>query len=211
MPPAQNFRKSRVGLFIDGPNLYATARALDLDIDYRRLLDYFKERYDLLRAFYYTALIGDQDFSPIRPLLDWLQYNGFSVVTKPAREFSDDSGRRKVRSDILVELVVDALELAPHLDRMILFSGNGDFRRLVDFVQRRGVRVAVVSTLHSQPPIASDELRRTADEFIDLNDLRKFIGRGEDYPPNDHFDDEQEGDTVHEEEDEDEDEEKEDY
>ena len=170
-------QSDKIALFIDGPNLYAAAKALGFDIDYRRLLQEFQGRGTLLRAYYYTAVIEDQEFSSIRPLIDWLGYNGFSVVTKATKEFFDASGRRKVKGSMDVELAVDAMELAQHVDQIVLFSGDGDFRSLVEAVQRRGVRVTVVSTIATQPPMIADELRRQADVFTDLKELQSLIGR----------------------------------
>jgi uncharacterized LabA/DUF88 family protein len=168
---------SKIALFIDGPNLYATAKTLGFDVDYKRMLREFQSRGALLRAFYYTAVIEDQEFSSIRPLIDWLDYNGYTVVTKATKEFIDASGRRKVKGNMDVELAVDAMELAGHIDQMVLFSGDGNFRSLVEAVQRRGVRVTVISTISSQPPMIADELRRQADVFIDLVELRSKVGR----------------------------------
>ena len=167
----------RIALFIDGANLYSASKSLGFDIDYKKLLDEFRKRGLLTRAYYYTALVEDQDYSPIRPLVDWLDYNGFSLVTKTAREYTDAQGRRRWRGDMDIEIAVDMMEMAPHLDHMVLFSGDGDFRRLVQAVQQKGVRVTVVSTMKSQPPMASDDLRRQADAFVDLADLSSIIGR----------------------------------
>jgi len=167
----------RIALFIDGANLYATAKSLGFDIDYKRLLREFQSKGRLIRAFYYTALIEDQEYSSIRPLIDWLDYNGYAVVTKPTKEFVDSLGRRKVKGNMDIELAVDAMEMAEHIDHMVLFSGDGDFRSLVEAVQRRGVRVSVISTITTQPPMIADELRRQADEFIDLIHLVSKIGR----------------------------------
>ncbi|HEV2572682.1 MAG TPA: NYN domain-containing protein [Beijerinckiaceae bacterium] len=167
----------RIALFIDGANLYATAKTLGFDIDYKKLLKEFQTRGRLIRAFYYTALVEDQEYSSIRPLIDWLDYNGFSVVTKPTKEFVDSLGRRKVKGNMDIELAVDAMEMAGFIDHMILFSGDGDFRSLVEAVQRRGVRVSVVSTVTTHPPMVADELRRQADEFIDLLSLAQKVGR----------------------------------
>ena len=168
---------NKIALFIDGANLYATCKTLGFDIDYKRLLKEFQSRGTLLRAFYYTAIIEDQEYSSIRPLIDWLDYNGYTVVTKATKEFIDASGRRKVKGNMDIELAVDAMELAEHVDQIVLFSGDGDFRSLVEAVQRRGVRVTVVSTISSQPPMIADELRRQADVFTDLIELRAKIGR----------------------------------
>ena len=167
----------RIALFIDGANLHATAKALGFDIDYKRLLKEFQGRGTLVRAYYYTAVIEDQEFSSIRPLIDWLDYNGFTVVTKATKEFFDANGRRKVKGSMDIELAVDAMQLAEHVDQIVLFSGDGDFRPLVEAVQRRGVCVTVVSTISSQPPMIADELRRQTDAFIDLAVLQPRIGR----------------------------------
>ena len=167
----------RVALFIDGANLYSTARGLGFDIDFRRLLDLFQKNSHLIRAYYYTALAEDQEYSSVRPLIDWLDYNGYTVVTKPTKEFTDAAGRRKVKGNMDMELAIDAMELAPRVDHIVLFSGDGDFRPLVESLQRQGVRVSVVSTIRSQPPMIADELRRQADNFIELDALREVIGR----------------------------------
>lgn len=167
----------RIALFIDGANLYATAKSVGFDIDYRRLLREFQSKGRLVRAFYYTALVEDQEYSSIRPLIDWLDYNGYAVVTKPAKEFIDSAGRRKIKGNMDIELAVNAMEMAKHIDHMVLFSGDGDFRSLVEAVQRKGVRVTVISTVSTQPPMIADELRRQADEFTDIVTLMSRIGR----------------------------------
>ncbi len=167
----------RLALFIDGANLYAASRTLGFDVDYRNLLTYFHGQGYLVRAYYYTALLETEEYSPLRPLVDWLGYNGYSVVTKPAREFTDSSGRRRVKGNIDVELAVDMLDIAPRIDHAVLFSGDGDFRRLVEAVQRLGCKVTVVSTIRTQPSMISDELRRQADGFVDLMDMAEDITR----------------------------------
>jgi uncharacterized LabA/DUF88 family protein len=167
----------RVALFIDGSNLYATAKSLAFDIDYRRLLGWFRKRSRLVRAIYYTALMEDAEYSPVRPLIDWLDYNGFTVVTKPAREFTDSLGRRKIKGNMDIEIAVDMMKLAENLDHIVLFSGDGDFRSLVEAVQARGRKVSVISTLNTRPPMVADDLRRQADQFIDILDLKSEIGR----------------------------------
>ncbi|WP_082646231.1 NYN domain-containing protein [Bradyrhizobium valentinum] len=170
-------KSNRIALFIDGANLHATARTLGFDIDFKRLLKEFEGRDSLLRAFYYTAVIEDQEYSSLRPLTDWLSYNGYTVVTKAVKEFTDAGGRRKVKGSMHVELAVDAMDLADQIDQMVLFSGDGDFRALVEAVQRRGVRVTVISTISSQPPMIADELRRQADVFTDLVELQSSLAR----------------------------------
>src|SRR6201747_338817 len=169
--------REKVVLFIDGANLYATSKAIGIDIDYRRLLAEFQSKAYLLRAYYYTALVEDQEYSSIRPLIDWLDYNGFTVVTKPAKEFTDASGRRKIKGNMDIELTVDALEMAPYFDHLVLFSGDGDFTALVAALQRKGKRVTVVSTLTTPTPMIADDLRRQADFFLDIVDLAKTVGR----------------------------------
>ncbi len=169
--------QERIALFIDGANLYASAKSLGFDIDYKRLLKEFQTKGRLIRAFYYTALVEDQEYSSIRPLVDWLDYNGYAVVTKPTKEFVDSTGRRKVKGNMDIELAVTAMEMADRIDHMVLFSGDGDFRSLVEAVQRKGVRVSVVSTVATQPSMVADELRRQADEFVDLTALMPRIGR----------------------------------
>ncbi len=165
------YQDERLAIFIDGSNLYSTARTLGLEIDYRRLKQYFQGKARLIRAFYYTAVVEDQDYSPIRPLIDWLDYNGYTVVTKPLKEFTDENGRRRFKGNMDIEIAVDMVNLAEHVDHIVLFSGDGDFRRLIESVQRRGVRVTVISSTHTQPSMIADELRRQADCFIDLKDL----------------------------------------
>jgi uncharacterized LabA/DUF88 family protein len=160
-------------IFIDGANVYSTVKSLGFEIDYKRLLNEFRSRGSLLRSFYYTAVFEDSERPSLQPLLDWLAYNGFTVITKTGKEFIDQNGRPKIKSNVNVELAIDAMEIAPRIDQMVLFSGNGDLRSLVQAVQRRGVRVVVVSST----PTAAQELRRQADEFIDINDLRDKIGR----------------------------------
>jgi uncharacterized LabA/DUF88 family protein len=175
-------KSDRIALFIDGANLHATARTLGFDIDFKRLLKEFEGRGSLLRAFYYTAVIEDLEYSSLRPLTDWLSYNGYTVVTKAVKEFTDASGRRKVKANMNIELTIDAMDLADQIDQMVLFSGNGDFRSLVEAVQRRGVRVTVISTISSQPPMIADELRRQADVFTDLAELQSKLGRDPERP-----------------------------
>src|SRR5919198_6344326 len=172
------YQNERLALFIDGANLYATAKALGFDIDYKRLLALFRQKGQLVRALYYTALAEDQEYSSIRPLIDWLDYNGYTMVTKPTKEFTDAMGRRKIKGNMDIELAIDVLEMAEHLDHVVLFSGDGDFRRLVEAVQRKGLRVSVISTIKSAPPMVADELRRQADEFIELAELAPRIARG---------------------------------
>jgi uncharacterized LabA/DUF88 family protein len=177
------YKEDRSAIFIDGANLYGAARSLGFEIDYKKLLKWGASKGRLVRAFYYTALIEDQEYSPIRPLVDWLDYNGYTMVTKPTKEFTDATGRRKIKGNMDIELAIDVMEMAQYLDHIVLFSGDGDFRRLVEAVQRKGVRVTVVSTIRSQPPVIADELRRQADAFLDLQDLAPQIMRAHQREP----------------------------
>jgi uncharacterized LabA/DUF88 family protein len=182
------YPEERLALFIDGSNLYATARALSMEIDYKALRSFFSKQGRLMRAFYYTAILEDQEYSPLRPLIDWLDYNGFTLVTKPVKEFTDEQGRRKIKGNMDIEIAVDMLNISENIDHIVLFSGDGDFRRLIEAVQRRGVRVSVISSNKTQPSMIADELRRQADQFIDLMELENTFGRiikNSDMPEND--------------------------
>ena len=169
--------REKIALFIDGANLYAASKSLGFDIDYRKLLKAFQKRGYLLRAYYYTALIEDQEYSSIRPLIDWLDYNGYKVITKPAKEFTDSLGRRKIKGNMDIELAIDAMEQSGVVDHLVIFSGDGDFTTLVEALQRKGRKVSVVSTMATQPPMIADDLRRQADHFIDLTTLKAEVGR----------------------------------
>jgi len=179
------YPNERVALFVDGANLYAAAKSLGFDIDYGNLLNIFREQSHLVRALYYTAIIEDQEYSSIRPLVDWLDYNGYTMVTKPTKEFVDATGRRKIKGNMDIELAVDVMHMAQYLDHVVILSGDGDFRYLVEAVQNMGKRVTVISTLKTKPPMISDELRRQADAFVDLMDLKDKIGRSGGRPQRD--------------------------
>ncbi len=172
----------RTALFIDGANLYSASRNLGFDVDYRNLLQYFRRQTNVLRAYYYAAVLETEEYSPLKPLTDWLAYNGYTLVTKPAREFTDAAGRRRVKGNMDIELAIDMLELVDRIDHAVLFSGDSDFRRLVEAVQRRGVRVSVISSMRTTPPMAADELRRQADQFIELAEIAPEFTRRQTEP-----------------------------
>lgn len=172
----------RTALFIDGANLYSASRNLGFDVDYRNLLEFFRRKAHVIRAYYYSAVLETEEYSPLKPLTDWLAYNGYSLVTKPAKEFTDSAGRRRVKGNMDIEVAVDMLELAPRLDHAVLFSGDSDFRRLVEAVQRKGVRVSVVSSIRTTPPMVADELRRQADQFLELADIAAEFTRRQTEP-----------------------------
>ncbi|MDE2006293.1 MAG: NYN domain-containing protein [Rhodospirillales bacterium] len=181
-PPSFFRPDERTALFIDGANLYSASRNLGFDVDYRNMLEYFRSQARVLRAYYYSALLETEDYSPLKPLTDWLAYNGYTLVTKAAREYTDATGRRRVKGNMEIEVAVDMLDLAPHIDHAVLFSGDADFRRLVDAVQRKGVRVSVVSSIRTTPPMVADELRRQADQFLELADIAPQFTRRQTEP-----------------------------
>ena len=168
----------KTALFIDGSNFYAAAKGLNLDIDFARMRAYFAKDTNLIRAYYYTAIPEDQEFSSLRPLVDWLDYNGYAVVSKLTREFIDEeTGKRRLKGNMDMELALDMLKLAPHIDHAVLFSGDGDFCRLLEDVQALGVRTTVVSTNKTTPPMVADQLRRMADIYIDMVDIAPDISK----------------------------------
>jgi len=167
----------KIAIFIDGQNLSATCHALGLEMDFKRLLQVFSEQGRLVRASLYTTMFGDHEDNPVKPLMDWLQYNGYRIVTKTVHETTDSSGRRKTRGSMHVELACDVMDMVETLDRVYLFSGDGDYRALVAAVQRKGVRVSVVSSLKTPTPMIADALRRQADEFIELDTLADRVAR----------------------------------
>lgn len=170
-------KSDKAALFIDGANLYLTSRSVGFDVDFRKLLAYFKIKTRLIRAFYFTAIPEEGEHAVIRPLIDWLEYNSYSIISKPAKEFTDAYGRRKIKGNMVVDIAVQAMQIAPYIDHIILFSGDGDLRCLVEAVQKKGVFVTVVSSIASHPPVLADELRRQANEFIELASLKSELGR----------------------------------
>jgi len=168
---------TRTALFIDGASLLAAARTLGGHIDFRRLLSEFESGGPVIRAFCYSEIVEGHDYPTDGSVLSWLGYNGYTVVSKPTRELVDASGRRMLKGSIGVELAVDAMQLTEFIDHMVLFSGNDDFRPLVRAIQRRGVRVTVVSTIPTEPAMIVEGLRRQADVFIELAQLMPAIGR----------------------------------
>lgn len=173
----------RVGVLIDGVNLHGATRSLGFDVDYKRLLKVFRQNCRLVRAIYFAAVQDEADHQRARPLVDWLSYNGFSIVTKRLKVYTDDAGWRRVRGDVSIEVAVVAMQLADHLDHIILFCSDGDLRCLVAALQQMGKRVSVVSTVKTHPAMIADDLRRQADHFIDLDVLKPLIERKSLEPP----------------------------
>lgn len=171
------YKDENLALFIDGPNFYATARALHFDVDYKRLLEFFQSKGRLLRASYFTPLAETDDHIAIRPLVDWMQYNGWNVVTKPAKVFEGEDGRQRLKGNTDIDLVVEAIKLAPSISHAVLFTGSRDFTPLVRILQELGTRVTVISSFRTETPMISDDLRRQADIFIELDSMRDSICR----------------------------------
>ena len=160
----------RVAVFIDGQSLYSASRAIGMEVDYAKLLPALApaQQSHLVRAMYYTPVDEDADgYASVVPLTDWLDYNGYCVVTKPGRMSS---------TRMTVDIAIDAIALAPRLDAMILISGDADLAPAVEAVQRHGVSVTVVSTIKVEGAIA-DRLRRAADAFVELETLRSAVAR----------------------------------
>lgn len=171
-------RKSdRTALFIDGASLHHAARNLGFEVDFRSLRTLFEENTDFQRAYYYAAMPETDDYSPLKPLTDWLAYNGYYLITKPAREFTDGTGRRRVKGNMDVELTADLLLQAPRLDHAVIISGDSDLRRAVEAAQGLGTRVSVISSLRTSPPMIGDDLRRQTDTFIELADVAYYFTR----------------------------------
>lgn len=171
------YPEERIAIFVDGANFYTTCKTLDFDVDYKKMLQLFQEKGRLVGARYYTAILEHEDYSPIRPLVDWLNYNGYQVITKPAKSYTDREGRSKIKGNMDVELALDMVELAEHVDHIILCSGDGDFRAAVEVCQRKGTRVSVLSSMRTKPSMLADELRRQANHVIELSDMENLIGR----------------------------------
>jgi uncharacterized LabA/DUF88 family protein len=166
----------KTALFIDGAHLYFAARALGFDIDYKKLLTEFQRQGSILRAFYYAAMVETSDYVSIRRLTDWLAYNGFTVRTAPHTASREVAGRRGTNRALRVQMAVDAMEIADHVDNIVLFAGDGDFYPLIAYLGRRGIHTAVASTLRTNPPMIDGGLRRQSHEFIELESLRPLIG-----------------------------------
>lgn len=148
----------KVAIFFDMSNLYFAARDLGVRIDYTKLLDFLLNGRRLYRAYAYMA-VAPEDSTAI-PFLTWLRRNGFRVVTKPLKRFSDGT----TKGDLDMELAVDLLSQAPYIDVAVIVSGDGDFTYLVDRAQRLGLRVEIAST----PRYTAIELLEIADRYVDL-------------------------------------------
>lgn len=163
----------RVSFFIEGANFYAAAKTGNVTVDYRKLLSHFEDNSIFKRAYYYTAVAEDQEYNSIKPLLDFLEYNGYSLVTKPLKEFIDGQGRRKTKGSLDVEMTVDMLNACKFSDHIVLFSGDSDFLPVIQEMKRNGIRVTVVSHMET----VADDIRRAADRFVNLMHVAPLIGR----------------------------------
>ncbi|MXV44083.1 NYN domain-containing protein [Saccharibacter sp. 17.LH.SD] len=174
-------KNDRTSLFINGASLHHAARNLGFEVDFLALRALFEQHSSFQRAFYYAAMPETEDYSPLRPLTDWLAYNGYHLVTKTAREFTSHSGQRRVKGNMNVELAVDLIEQGPRLDHAVIISGDSDLRRAVEAIQTRGTRVTVISSVKTTPPMIGDDLRRQTDHFVELSDIaHRFTRRNSD-------------------------------
>lgn len=163
-------------ILVDGANAYAASKALGFAIDYEKVRTTYDE--PVRKAFFFTALPKDiREPSLVRPLVDFLTYNAWTVITHEMSEWTDpDSGQVRKKGNMDTEITVTAMEMASLGYDLVIFSGDGDFHYMVEYVQRRyGCKVTVVSTIVTKPPMCADKLRRQADHFIDLADMRAAI------------------------------------
>lgn len=174
--PLQLDPNERVILFVDGREFSACQRALGFNVDFKLLLSVYRARARLIRAMYYTTMVV-QDEDSLRPLVDWLEYNGFRLFTKSLHEKVDREGRPYVRGNTRAEMAVDAVDMADHADHFVFFANDASFSHAAAVLQRRGKRVSVVSTMMTDPPLVADGLRRQVDHFIDLASLESLISR----------------------------------
>lgn len=159
----------RIGLFIDGISLQHAANVLQMKLDFKRLLQLFQQRGHLVGANYYSVIPPQPAADTAKPLLDWLSYNGFNVLARS----SPHAGDAENILSLAVDISVDAMQRAAHLDHVVLISACRELQSLICALKTMGRRVSVVSTMrgHSTP----DELRRHADIFLDLEELRPII------------------------------------
>ncbi|HOX26223.1 MAG TPA: NYN domain-containing protein [Candidatus Krumholzibacteria bacterium] len=160
----------KVAIFIDGENIHYSAKHLNMRLDYLKLCRRLAGKRRLLRAYFYTAISaqseGKIDF------INFLKLNGFTVVTREVKSFSEpDATNRSVRSALDMELAMDIVNLCPHVDTVILCSGDGDFRPLVEAVARRGKHVEVCALRE----MTSTDLIAAADVYVDLGSLKDEI------------------------------------
>ena len=171
------YKDEKLAILIDGPNTFSALKALEIDVDYKALKTEFARRGKLMRALYFTTVWETEDHSPMKPLIDWLDYNGFSVISKPSKEFVDSEGRKRYKGSMDIEMAIHALKLARYVEHIVIFSGNGDFTPLVETLQDMGVRVSIASTLKTEFPMIADDLRKQADNFIEIEQLAEVISR----------------------------------
>lgn len=170
----------RTLVLIDGANTYQSSKHLGFDIDYKELHEMFRRHTKLLRIYYFTVFLENQEenvYNVLKPLTDWMSYNNYSVVTKLVKSLDSPKHRAKSPLFIDVELTTTALQQLPNYDTVVIFSGDGDFTFLSETLKNYGKRVIVVGTLSNAPSIIADSLRRSADYVIFLEELDKTIQR----------------------------------
>ena len=172
------YPNERTSIFIDGRSLFHTARKLDFEVDLSKFSQYFASKFQLVRCSYYTPV--SEERTPLHNILDWLSYNGFTVST---RVFSPDNHPPSISSLMSVDIIEQTLGNGyagdePYaLQHVVIVSGDGDYCPVVKFLKSRSIRVSVMSSLETEPLSISEELRRLADNFIELDDLRSELER----------------------------------
>lgn len=166
----------RLAIFIDGQHLFSASRNLGFDVDYRNFLECFRKKGKVIRAYYYAVHVDNGEYSPLKPLTDWLAYNGYALSMRTTTEHTDSQGRRRIPHTDL-EMLADMFGIADHVDHMVIVTGNGGYCRGVSLIQQRGVRVSVLSSIKTDSPMLSDDLRRTCDQFIELQEIKSEFTR----------------------------------
>lgn len=166
---------NRVSIFIDGNNMFYAQQRNGWFFDPRKILEYFTREQDvrLVNAFWYTGLKDSQDQRGFRDALISL---GYTVRTKLLKEYYDDtSGRYSQKANLDIEIVIDMFNTVEQYNRVVLFSGDGDFERAIELLRSKNTHITVVST----EGMIARELRNVTDQYIDLNTLRSEIEKSD--------------------------------
>lgn len=166
---------NRLSIFVDGNNMFYAQQKNGWFFDPKRVLEYFtsEKNVELINAYWYTGLKDPQDQRGFRDALISL---GYTVRTKILKEYYDDtSGRYSQKANLDIEIVVDMFNTVEQYDRVILFSGDGDFERAIEQLRSKNTHITVVST----EGMIARELRNVTDRYIDLNNIRDRIEKAE--------------------------------
>lgn len=161
-------------VLIDGANMSFAMNAIGRRFDWKKLRHFFVEAdYGLcLGLRYYTAIHERADGEqPLRKIVDWLSYNGYLVVSKMTKSYENSDGSTRIKGNMDIEMATDMIRFAPRVDKIHLFTGDADFTYAVKAVQDMGVIVDVYSTMQGANSIIGDDLRRQANNYIDIGDL----------------------------------------